>query len=264
MEAEGQRLAEYPLFVRLSERLHLADASGPFGRKGSAFEPRRGPFAREVVEVARAVAGTSGDLGHGEGAPRDPPRRPDRRFPVMREALRKQRPGLLDAPGIERRPEPGPKQESAESEKHPLVIRAPAPLLRARPDDTPEITVRRQRPCRAIAEHPLQVAPHVLGARILDRLLPEDDLQLLAGCVDVARQLRDSPGFTRFRAELELELPALRAFAEDLEGADLGERRPQPHWRNAFARDHGLQRRKLRQIVVDLRQIAGALGAEPR
>src|SRR5436305_13431696 len=67
MEAEGQGLAEYPLLVRLAERLHLADASRPFGRKGSAFEPRRGPFAREVVEVARAVAGTSGDLGHGEG-----------------------------------------------------------------------------------------------------------------------------------------------------------------------------------------------------
>src|SRR5438876_2840424 len=66
MEAEGQCLAEYPLLVRLAERLHFADAPGPFGRNGSAVEPRRGPLARQVVEVARAVAGTSGDLGHGK------------------------------------------------------------------------------------------------------------------------------------------------------------------------------------------------------
>src|SRR5438132_739355 len=66
MEAEGQSLAEYPLLVRLAERLHLADAPGPLGRKGSAIEPCRGPLAGEIVEVARAVAGTPGDLGHGE------------------------------------------------------------------------------------------------------------------------------------------------------------------------------------------------------
>src|SRR3989449_10688120 len=66
MEAEGQVLSESPLLVRLAERLHLADASGLLRRKGSALEPRRGPLARQVVEVARAVAGTSGDLGHDE------------------------------------------------------------------------------------------------------------------------------------------------------------------------------------------------------
>src|SRR5207237_4745935 len=121
----------------------------------------------------------------------------------------------------QRGPKPGTTKEPAKGEEHPLVVGAPPPLLRARPENAPEIAIRRRRPGRAIAEDPLQVAPHVLRARALDRLPPEDDLQLLAGRLDVARQLRDASRFTRFGAELELQLPALRAVAEDLEGADL-------------------------------------------
>src|SRR5437867_1755114 len=66
MEAERQGLAEYPLLVRLAERLDVADCPGPFGGNGRALEPCRGAFPREVVEIAGAVAGAPGDLRYGE------------------------------------------------------------------------------------------------------------------------------------------------------------------------------------------------------
>src|SRR5207237_2036972 len=155
--------------------------------------------------------------------PEHPPGRPDRGLLVVGQALRKERPRLLAPPGVERRAEPGPEQESAEREKHALMVRAPPPLLRSRPEHAPEIAVGRQRPGGAIAEHALEIAPDVLRARVVHGLLAEYDLELLAGRIDVARELRDAAGFPRFAPELELQLPALRAFAEHLERADLGE-----------------------------------------
>src|SRR5438067_12432952 len=132
--------------------------------------------------------GVGGEAG-GDAPPEDPPRRPDRRFLVMREPLPEQRPRLFDAPGIEGSAESGAEEETAEGEEHPLVVGASPAFLRARPEDAPEIAIGRQRPGRAIAEHPLQVAPHVLRARVMDGLPPEDDLELLARRLDVARQL---------------------------------------------------------------------------
>src|SRR5882724_2788869 len=140
----------------------------------------------------------------GDTPPEDPPRRPDGRLLVVGDALGEERPGLLDAPGIERGTEAGPEQEAAQGEEHALVIRAAPPLLRAGPEDAPEVAVRGQRPGRAVAEHPLQAAPHLLRAGVLHRFLPEDDLQLLAGGVDGPGELRDAAALARTSPELEL------------------------------------------------------------
>src|SRR5207237_6264037 len=172
--------------------------------------------------------------------PEHPPGRPDRGLLVVGQPLRKEGPLLLDPPGVERGAKAGAQQETAERKEHALMVRAAPPLLRPGPEHAPEVTVGRQRPGGAIAEHALETAPDVLRARVVHGLLAEYDLELLAGRIDVARELRDAAGFPRFAPKLELQLPALRAFAEHLERADLGEHGLQPHRSGPFAGNDGL------------------------
>src|SRR5205814_1509023 len=86
------------------------------------------------------------------------------------------------------------------------------------------------------AEHLLQIAPEILHVRFADRLLAVHDLELLARLIDVARELRDPAALVHLSAQLELELPAVRALAPDLERADLGQPGPHPHRRRASRR----------------------------
>src|SRR2546430_17328274 len=89
--------------------------------------------------------------------PEPPPGRPDRGLLVVGQPLRKEGPRLLDPPGVERRAKAGPQQETAERKEHALMVRAAPPLLRPGPEHAPEVTVGRQRPGGAIAEHALEI-----------------------------------------------------------------------------------------------------------
>src|SRR5438270_13117119 len=161
-----------------------------------------------------------------DAAPEDPEGGPYRRFLVMRDALREERCHLLATPGVERGAEPGTEGEPAQLQEQALVIgRAPA-LLRARPEDAPQIAAGRERPGRAVAERALEVAPKVLHfAPHVAGLLPVDLLDGVACLIDRLGQRRDRTAGRvvagRRLAKLEFELPGRRVVnTEQLEGAD--------------------------------------------